>query len=545
MTSDIQRNLEQTRRDLAAQVYAGDDQWNASLRKQAWDPENPSPMDPELDAALRQVFRMRPAGQLEWLRMEVDLLRRLAISRDLEAVFRPYGVVYLVAPVRVNGKLVHALHSGPLKVDSWMPRERDTLAKICGVSPSALPVELEQVRTFNQAQVQVLEDQLRRQAALLATALANTPPPSTAAPTTGLPSPGPGLDLLQPGLADHLDVLFSTIQAQTGPLAAGSDSREASSRIAVAAGRGRRLLEQIRRLRTEVDQSRIPLSVHTALTGWMEDLGVRMPDIRFQPKLEAEEDVVQANPHALNHLLYSLLAGVADGLGPGQGFVGVSTRNEDENGVPSLHIEIRDGGGLATFAGVDARLDEELLREQNDEAETYSDWIHLAERMHADIRILQDEDVVTRVGIILPLVDPSHDESAGIDRIPRHQIWLVGQDAAGVEILRHMLPETEYHMTQLADGGSLQDYYQQALVPPDLILLEYNLPDIRGAALRTWIYEQDPDLPVILMSGYTATHPGIATASNLPSTLYLQKPFDEDALLDLLRMVLKETMPGD
>ncbi len=307
-----------------------------------------------------------------------------------------------------------------------------------------------------------------------------------------------------------------------------------------AAQRGRRLLAQLRDLQGNADGERQSVSIHAILEQDLDRLGRQFPQLRFHPKLSAERDLVHGRPEALRHLLHTLLSGVADGLGPRPGFVGVSTRDGVGEHADKLHIEIRDGGGLATFAGVDAALDESLRQEQNDEAGAYADWVHLAERVDADIRILQDEDVVTRVEILLPREERISREGNG----GRHQVWLVQDNEHAARAVTQMLPARDFAVTHLHGGEDLRDYFVEAPVPPDVVILEYNLPDVRGTVLRSWLYEQDPDLPVILVSGFDATHPGIATASNLPSTQYLQKPFDADALLDLLRMVIPETLPG-
>jgi CheY-like chemotaxis protein len=186
-------------------------------------------------------------------------------------------------------------------------------------------------------------------------------------------------------------------------------------------------------------------------------------------------------------------------------------------------------------------LDESLRLEHNDEASAFADWVHLAQRVDAEIRILQDEDVVTRVEVLLPRGEGQTGETSESGRT---QIWLVQDNLEAARAVTQMLPPKDYALTHLRGGQELREHFAVAPVPPDAVILEYNLPDVRGSVLRTWLYEQDPDLPVILISGFESTHPGIATASNLPSTQYLQKPFDADALLDQLRMVIRETLPG-
>ena len=264
--------------------------------------------------------------------------------------------------------------------------------------------------------------------------------------------------------------------------------------------------------------------------------------MRFAYNLNAARDRVTANPHALNHLMYTLLSGVADGLSGEHAFIGIGTRDVERNGVPHLHVEIRDGGGLATFAGTGTVHDQRILEEQNRTAEEFADWVFLAERIDADLRILREGDVVTRAELFLPL-NADKDEAARETEKGR-LVWVVEDNDREYETLRHMLSEAGLHPYRLTSAAALREHYPVAPAAPELVILKYHLPDQRGATLRTWLYEQDSDLPVILISSFSATHPGIATANNLPSTLYLQKPFDTQALLDMLRMTLDDTLAG-
>jgi DNA-binding response OmpR family regulator len=107
-----------------------------------------------------------------------------------------------------------------------------------------------------------------------------------------------------------------------------------------------------------------------------------------------------------------------------------------------------------------------------------------------------------------------------------------------------MLQTLPVSCTRFHSAAELKEKFATASTAPDMVLLKYYLPDERGADVRSWIYEQDPSLPVILISSLDATHPGIATVNRLPSTLYLQKPFDASALLDMIHLNLDDTLAG-
>jgi CheY-like chemotaxis protein len=526
-------SLEEQKKILQRQIYP--------LRDEPWFEALLPGVDPALDAklakALSTAFQRSPEGRLEALRMEVDLLRRLQHGRETERVFRPFGVLYLITPVRHEGQTLFALHSGPIKIDPWQSRELDTLAKLCNCRVPQLPPGLEQATVYNSAQIEHLVRLQQSQAHILESAIAAHRSASVLAPQSPA-APSAALDALQPGFADHLDLLFQTIDSQIRP---GVDvDIPARRRIQAATERGRHLLDQLRLLSRDSLTQTGDIDIHPLLSSASEALSTRNPGLRFDLKLNARRSIVHSHPQALQHLLHTLLGGVADGLPPSGAFIGISTRDAEHDGRPCLHLEIRDGGGLATFAGIGGPLDHEILAEQNDDAE-YADWVLLAERIDAHLRILRDDRVVTRVEVFLPL------ESAAIadeDQGPRPTLWIVEDDDRDFDMLRHMLQDAGVRIVRLRGGSELREQYTLSPAIPDLVLLKFNLPDARGNALRLWLYEQDPALPVILVSGLATTHPGIATAAGLPATLFLQKPFDARTLIDMLRMTLRDTMPG-
>lgn len=487
-----------------------------------------APFDPHGKDILVQVFNQTPAGKLEALRLEVDVLRR-ARGRRPELFHRPFGTARWITPVLHRQKVVYVLDSGPVKINPWSPGEKETLAKTCGVSVKALPASLDQMICFLPEHLPILHEQQMR----LAEAMGQTLQAQPASAPPEPPSPaGVNLDLLQPGFADHFNHLFQTLQAELSR----SSAHPGSARMQGAVQRGRHLVAHLQRLNRHQTHHREPLSIHSLLEKWTTYLH-RETGARFDLKPGAVEDRLIANPNAVNHLLYTLLAGVADGLHTSGSLIAVRTRNDTFNNEPALHLEIRDSHGLATFAGVSLAWDQEVLSEQNEAGEEYADWVSLAEQMDARLRILRENDIVTRIELLLPLrADTEFLTSVADPNAP--QIWMVVENESEATQLRHMFKEYGAAVQWLRSGQALREHYAKAPAPPDLVLLEYLLSDIRGVALRSWLYEQDTDLPVILMSGFSATHPGIATASNLPSTLYLQKPFDTQTLLDMLHMTL-------
>jgi CheY-like chemotaxis protein len=279
------------------------------------------------------------------------------------------------------------------------------------------------------------------------------------------------------------------------------------------------------------------------LERWQTHFSEKYPNLRTTLRLEAQKNCLSANTHQLQHMLFTLMASIADGLPEGRAIMGLSTRNFEKNGIEILHLEIRDGGGLATFAGLGGESDKQMILEQNEAADEFADWFTLASHMGAELHLRRDEGIVTRAELILPLHGLENDQASDTE-IEGHHLWIVEDDDREYESLLHMLGNSNLHCSRFTSAADLRTNFDLAKISPDMVLLKYHLPDQRGAEVRAWLYEQDSNLPVILVSGLQATHPGIATANSLPSTLYLQKPFDSQDLLDMVTMNLNDTLPG-
>ncbi len=72
---------------------------------------------------------------------------------------------------------------------------------------------------------------------------------------------------------------------------------------------------------------------------------------------------------------------------------------------------------------------------------------------------------------------------------------------------------------------------------PDLVISDIVMPGESGIELRRGILERWPELPVILISGYSAEGPA-EFAARTPNTIFVQKPFAADHFLSLVERTL-------
>lgn len=120
--------------------------------------------------------------------------------------------------------------------------------------------------------------------------------------------------------------------------------------------------------------------------------------------------------------------------------------------------------------------------------------------------------------------------------LPVPGVVLVVDDDDPVRVMLARLLRTQGYA--VLQATSAQEAYQLLdESDPDLVISDIVMPGESGIELRRFIAEHRPDLPVILISGYSTDGPA-EFAARTPNTLFVQKPFAADQLLQLVESTL-------
>jgi DNA-binding NtrC family response regulator len=113
---------------------------------------------------------------------------------------------------------------------------------------------------------------------------------------------------------------------------------------------------------------------------------------------------------------------------------------------------------------------------------------------------------------------------------------LVVDDDDPVRVMLARLLRTQGHtVMQAASAAEARALFDT--VRPDLVISDIVMPGESGIELRRGILDRWPDLPVILISGYSAEGPA-EFAARTPNTTFVQKPFAADHFLALVDQTL-------
>ena len=150
----------------------------------------------------------------------------------------------------------------------------------------------------------------------------------------------------------------------------------------------------------------------------------------------------------------------------------------------------------------------------------------------------------TTVSILLPQVPPKVDDPRVSDHAPlaspidlSHggktiQVMLVDDDDAVRFVTVEALKELGYDVREFDNG--LSCLKALADISPDLLLLDYAMPQMTGAEVARRARKLHPQLPIIFVSGFLDT----AALKGVANSIVLTKPFDLEKLDRAIREVL-------
>jgi DNA-binding response OmpR family regulator len=120
-------------------------------------------------------------------------------------------------------------------------------------------------------------------------------------------------------------------------------------------------------------------------------------------------------------------------------------------------------------------------------------------------------------------------------------LLLVEDDPEVRSVLRLALEDEGYDVTEAADGRSGLELFERA--PPDLVLLDLRLPDLRGLDLCREM-RQSSIVPIIIVTAQTDTHDLVA-GLEAGADDYVTKPVVPKALAARIRALLRRARSSD
>ncbi|MEW6112983.1 MAG: sigma-54 dependent transcriptional regulator [Thermodesulfobacteriota bacterium] len=117
-----------------------------------------------------------------------------------------------------------------------------------------------------------------------------------------------------------------------------------------------------------------------------------------------------------------------------------------------------------------------------------------------------------------------------------HKILIVDDESFICENLEKILQEEHYGTVTVQQGQAALSALREGSI--DLVFLDLKLPDVPGLDVLRSIKEMDPDLFVIVMTGYASVESAVE-ALKLGAYDYIKKPFKADVIKLIVKLALE------
>jgi signal transduction histidine kinase/CheY-like chemotaxis protein len=144
--------------------------------------------------------------------------------------------------------------------------------------------------------------------------------------------------------------------------------------------------------------------------------------------------------------------------------------------------------------------------------------------------------------VVFPAAPPassiSPSDAAGDGTPTSQRVLLVEDERAVRELLVEQLQAMGHHVVAAPTPARACEIYEQSPEDFDLVVTDVVMPGMDGWALTTRLRAERPNLPVVLISGYTD---GAVDPRDLSgATAFLMKPFGMDALAENIQAVVDQ-----
>lgn len=497
-------------------------------------------------------IRRAEAVQRMCLLSDIEVLRKVKDTKADQVHRGPFGLREALFPVVLQGRVVHVVWSGKVRDEAFSAAEIADLSKTAGLSQAkaeelarSVPVVgrkpfdrvLVVCSRFRDALQQALSEHVR--AADLAQQLVQ----SERAHSVGV---------LSGGVAHHFNNLLSVILGYSSFVAnrekLSKEAADALHKITDAAQRGRRLTEEILAFLGSEAEEDAPCRVHDTVRSVLSLLESKTgTKVKVDSKLNAARDVVLATPSSIRQIIFNLLTNAIDSM-PAGGTIEIRTRNTQmatEGGQQEyFQLEVIDSGGLSDAARRGAAGGDAGGRIGMKLSSVYG----MVGRLDGTVLISAEAGAATRVQVLLPvLVEGAavREEKKIRKRLAPSLIWVVDDDAIFREMCRQVLTDEGHTVMEASGGREFQEMWRKGGEKPDLIIMDFSMPEYNGLQLCEWLRNEGARVPVVLVSGFASNQPDIRKALRLRKTYFLQKPFSFREMADTVTVALGETLIGE
>ncbi|MFO7886120.1 MAG: PAS domain-containing protein [Desulfobacteraceae bacterium] len=358
---------------------------------------------------------------------------------------------------------------------------------------------------------------------------------------------------------DFNNILFPIVglsEMMVEDLSQGSPEYLNACEILKAGRRGSELVKQILAFSRQSEKKPIPVQVQPVLKEALKLCRASIPaDIDIHKNIQTNCGMVMADPTQLHQIVMNLITNAYHAIAPDHGTISVTLAEKDLETDDLMGSNLTAGKYVQltvsdTGAGIDPGVIEKIFdpyfttKAQGKGTGLGLSVVHgIIKGYGGEIKVYSEPGTGTTFTVYIPLkADAGAPESETlVKKYPRgnERILLVDDEKPIIKMEKTMLERLGYQVTSWTDSTEALNAFRSAPDGFDLVITDMSMPVITGDQLAEAVMSIRPDIPVIIISGFSERM-NEETSEALGVKGYLKKPVLQSDMAHMIRKVLDD-----
>ncbi len=300
----------------------------------------------------------------------------------------------------------------------------------------------------------------------------------------------------------------------------GSEYSNDISQILVAANRAKDLVKQILDFSHQAQVTAVPIRLQPLIKEGMKMLRSSLPStITIVDKMGDPPGTILADPTQIHQLLINLCTNAHHAMEPEGGVLTVELRETFvKQGRQPLAVHLTPGRYLEfTLSDTGSGIQPDLVEKIFDPYFTTKDTgkgtgmglaiVHgIMKKYGGTITVESQLSAGSTFRVYFPVID--HDAQEETQEIPKtfggaERILLIDDEALLCELSQNIMERMGYQVTAHTNVTEALAVFQKSPAEFDLIMTDQTMPDMTGTEMAKQVLLIRPDIPIILMTGYS------------------------------------------
>ncbi|WP_163339942.1 PAS domain-containing sensor histidine kinase [Desulfopila sp. IMCC35008] len=339
---------------------------------------------------------------------------------------------------------------------------------------------------------------------------------------------------------------------------AGTNAGQSLDAVLKAADRASELVRQILTFSRKSNQEKKAIRIQPIVQEAMNMMRSSLPSsVDITSRLSLDNTLVLANPTAIHQVVVNLCTNALHAMNNQKGVLQVTLekiqvtqeqipRDWQADAGPYCLLKVADNG-----IGIDEETLKQIFvpyfttKERGEGTGLGLSTVHgIINEHNGFIQLESLPGKGTVFEVFLPVLEQDHCTLLPKQEVlplptGKEHILLVDDEAALCRVGKSILSSLGYQVTAESDSGKALDLFTNNPDRFQLIISDQTMPGLTGAELARLVFNQRPDIPFILCTGYSSSI-SEEEALAMGISRYIEKPFSKQLLAENVRAALDE-----